>query len=85
MATFVEKLVDKTVNVITTDGRNFLGTLVSFDQKTNLIISNCVERFYQDQSTPMQEEELGVFFVRGDNVCLIAEVDMGLERAIDYS
>lgn len=31
MANFVEKLVDKTVNVITNDGRNFIGTLVSFD------------------------------------------------------
>lgn len=46
MATFVEKLVDKTVNVITNDGRNFIGTLISFDQKTNLILSACIERVY---------------------------------------
>lgn len=46
MATFVEKLVDKTVNVITNEGRNFIGNLRSFDQKMNIILSNCVERVY---------------------------------------
>jgi U6 snRNA-associated Sm-like protein LSm8 len=41
MATLVEKLIEKTVNVITNDGRNFIGTLRSFDQKTNIILSEC--------------------------------------------
>ena len=31
MATQVEKLIDKLVNVITNDGRNFIGRLASFD------------------------------------------------------
>jgi U6 snRNA-associated Sm-like protein LSm8 len=84
MATFVEKLVDKTVNVITNDGRNFIGTLVSFDQKTNLILSSCVERVYIENHE-VQVEDIGVFFIRGDNVCLIAEIDENLERNIDYS
>lgn len=46
MANFVEKLADKTVNVITNDGRNFVGNLISFDQKTNIILSACTERIY---------------------------------------
>lgn len=83
MATFVEKLVDKTVNVITNDGRNFIGTLVSFDQKTNLILSACIERVYAE-SKEVLAEEMGVFFIRGDNVCLIAEIEENLERNIDY-
>ena len=41
MATQVEKLIDKSVSVITNDGRNFVGTLRSFDQKTNIILSEC--------------------------------------------
>lgn len=28
---------------------------------------------------------MGVFFIRGDNVCLIAEIDENLENGIDYS
>lgn len=51
MSTFVEKILDKTVNVITNDGRNFVGNLVSFDQKTNIILSSCVERIYQEGKT----------------------------------
>lgn len=31
MASYVEKLIDKPVNVITNEGRNFVGTLCSFD------------------------------------------------------
>ena len=46
MATFVEKLVGKTVNVISNEGRNFVGNLSCFDQKMNIIISECKERIY---------------------------------------
>ncbi len=41
MASFVEKLVDKSVSVITNDGRNFIGLLASIDQKTNIILTGC--------------------------------------------
>jgi U6 snRNA-associated Sm-like protein LSm8 len=83
MATFVEKLVDKMVNVITNDGRNFVGTLISFDQKTNIILANCIERVYTENK-PVQAEEMGVYFLRGDNICVIAEIDENIENGIDY-
>lgn len=84
MATLVEKLIDKTVSVITNDGRNFIGTLRSFDQKTNIILSECQERVY----IPNKEvivDALGIYFIRGDNVAIIAEIDANLEAGIDYS
>jgi U6 snRNA-associated Sm-like protein LSm8 len=84
MATFVEKLVDKTVNVITSDGRNFIGNLVSFDQKTNIILSPCNERIYVENKE-VEVEEMGVYFIRGDNICVIGEIDAALEANIDYS
>lgn len=84
MATFVEKLVDKTVNVITNDGRNFIGNLVSFDQKTNIILSNCVERIYVENKQ-IETEDMGVYFLRGDNICIIGEIDAAIEKDIDYS
>ena len=46
MATFVEKLVGKTVNIVTNEGRNFIGNMVCFDQKMNVILSECTERVY---------------------------------------
>ena len=39
MASQIEKLVDKLVNVISNDGRNFIGMLTSIDQKTNIILT----------------------------------------------
>ena len=84
MAAQVEKLIDKTVNVISNDGRNFIGTLRSFDQKTNIILSECQERVYLS-GKEVQVEPLGVYFIRGDNVAIIAEIETALEEAIDYS
>ena len=84
MATFIERLVDKTVNVITNDGRNFVGNLVSFDQKTNIILQNCVERMWSE-TKPVEAEDLGVYFIRGDNICVIGEIDAALEQGLDYT
>ena len=83
MATFVEKLVDHTVNVITNEGRNFIGNLRSFDQKMNIILANCVERRYQ-LNEPVQSDDMGLYFIRGDNIAVIGEIDMNLEAQINY-
>ena len=71
--------------MITNDGRNFVGILVSFDQKTNLILQNCVERVYISATKEMQSDEMGVYFLRGDNVAVIGEIDVKLEDSIDYA
>ena len=83
MATFVEKLVDKTVNVITNEGRNFIGDLRSFDQKMNIFLSNCHERVYK-QGESVHQDEMGLYFIRGDNIAIIGEIDMNIESQIDY-
>ena len=46
----------------------------------NLILSDCVEHVYPvsgdaSQSDEMQEEPLGVYFVRGDNIAMIAQIE----------
>ena len=73
MAQAVEKLIDKLVNIITNDGRNFIGTLASFDQRTNLILQDCVERVYISANKEVAADPLGVYFIRGDNVAVIPE------------
>lgn len=85
MASYVEKLIDKPVNVITNDGRNFIGTLCSFDQKTNIILQDCVERVYISAAKEVAADPLGVYFIRGDNVSVIGEIDPQIEGGIDYS
>lgn len=84
MATFVEKLVGKTVNIITNEGRNFIGNLSCFDQKMNIILTECTERIYS-QSSEVEIENLGSYFIRGDNIAIIGEIDENLEANIDYS
>ena len=74
MATYIETLVGKTVNVISNEGRNFIGNLSCFDQKINLILSNCTERIYA-QGQPVQSEPLGCYMIRGDNVAIVGEID----------
>ncbi|TNV75113.1 hypothetical protein FGO68_gene4946 [Halteria grandinella] len=83
MASFVETLIDKPVNVITNDGRNFTGHLVSFDQKTNLILQGCIERVWIANQA-VKAEEMGVYFIRGDNIAVIGEIEQAAEEAIDY-
>lgn len=33
----------------------------------------------------VQADPIGVYFIRGDNVAVIGEIDIKLEEAIDYS
>jgi U6 snRNA-associated Sm-like protein LSm8 len=84
MSDFIESLLLKTVNVITNDGRNFIGDLQSFDQKMNIILSECKERIYST-TAPVESVEMKAYLIRGDNVAVIGEVDQDLEENIDYS
>lgn len=73
--------------LMTNDGRTFRGILKSFDQRTNLILGDCVEHVYpvdaeSEGTTQMHEEEMGVYFVRGDNIAMIGQVEPDLEEQV---
>ena len=72
MATFIEGLIKKVVQVITIEGRVFIGVLISFDKNTNIILDNCIERIYSINK-PIKEEKIGYYFIKGDNVALITD------------
>ena len=65
---------------MTNDGRIFTGILKSFDQRMNIIVGDCVENVYVGEGEPMEEEDLGVYFVRGDNIAMIGQVEAGLQQ-----
>ena len=75
MASFVDKLIEKQVSLLTNDGRTFTGLLKSLDQRMNLIVADCKEQVYTCEGVPMQEEDMGVYFIRGDNIAVIGQVD----------
>ena len=75
------------VSIITTDGRYLIGTLLSCDQVTNLVLSGTVERIIRpaDDPEPSSEAEHGLYLIRGENVAIAGLVDEELDQSIDWS
>ena len=63
----MESFVDKTVQIITHDGRVIVGLLKGFDQSTNVILDECHERVFSAGSG-VEQVVLGLYIVRGDNM-----------------
>lgn len=78
--------ISKRVLIITTDGRTLLGTLESYDQQTNLILSGTIERIIRpaEDEEESSSVEHGLYLVRGDNVVLVGGVDEELDESIDW-
>lgn len=64
----------ETICVITSDGRVITGELVGNDQVQNLILNQAQERVFTDDA-PMETVDLGLYVIRGDNVCMVGEFD----------
>jgi len=73
MASTLSELTNKSITLLTCDGRLITGTLLGYDQLQNLILKQSYEKVYSMEA-PMEKVELGLFVVRGDNVAVIAEV-----------
>ncbi|KAI3438591.1 hypothetical protein D9Q98_001015 [Chlorella vulgaris] len=72
----VEEL-DKVLLVQLRDGRKIIGTLCSFDQFANLVLSDAKERIIIGEQ--YAEVPLGLHIVRGENVVLLGELDAARE------
>ena len=62
------------VCVVTSDGRIIIGQMVGHDQVQNLILNDAHERVYRPDA-PVEEAPLGLYVIRGDNICVIGEFD----------
>ncbi|KAG8577535.1 hypothetical protein GDO78_005838 [Eleutherodactylus coqui] len=67
MTSALENYINRTVAVITADGRMIVGTLKGFDQTINLILDESHERVFSS-SQGVEQVVLGLYIVRGDNV-----------------
>ncbi|CAJ0634465.1 7527_t:CDS:2 [Entrophospora sp. SA101] len=79
----LQKYVDATVEVVTSDGR-VIGTLKGFDQVINLILASCHERIFSE-TEGVERVSLGLYIIRGDNICLIGEIDQERDASINLS
>jgi len=82
MASGLESYVNHTVSIITSDGRNFIGTLKGFDQTINLILDESHERVYST-TQGVEQVVLGLHIIRGDNVAIVGELDDELDARLD--
>mmetsp|Transcript_7768 Transcript_7768/g.14137 ORF Transcript_7768/g.14137 Transcript_7768/m.14137 type:complete len:97 (+) Transcript_7768:126-416(+) len=84
MAASLDQLVNKVITVVTNDGRNIVGNLRGYDQTTNLILDDCHERVFST-TAGVQQEVLGLYIIRGDNIAIIGELDQDVDSQADLS
>ena len=75
------------VLVITADGRTLIGTLLSCDQLTNLVLQNTIERVIREHDDPEDSEEVphGLYLIRGENVAVCGLLDEDIDVEIDWA
>lgn len=61
-----------------------MGTLRGFDQRANVVLSDCKERIYSIDEG-VEEVPLGLYLVKGDMISLIGELDAAVDSAVDLS
>ncbi|CDS03735.1 hypothetical protein LRAMOSA01136 [Lichtheimia ramosa] len=81
--TLLSPFLNKTVLVVTLDGRVLVGTLKGTDQNANVILEKCQERVFSMDGTEVVP--LGLYLVRGDSLCTVGLVDEEKDTAIDLS
>ncbi|EEQ28677.1 U4/U6-U5 snRNP complex subunit LSM8 [Microsporum canis] len=83
----LQSYINKKILVLTVDGRTLIGTLLSTDQLTNLVLSQTIERIIRtpDDPEPSSEVEHGLYLIRGDNVVICGEIDEEVDEKIDWS
>ncbi|XP_065830105.1 U6 snRNA-associated Sm-like protein LSm8 [Oscarella lobularis] len=82
MASSLDSYVNHTVSVITNDGRVIVGLLKGFDQTVNIILDDSHERVFS-ASAGIEQVNLGLYIVRGDNIAVIGEIDVETDSALD--
>ncbi|KAG8692556.1 hypothetical protein FRC08_009693 [Ceratobasidium sp. 394] len=76
--------VDRKVLLVLQDGRAIVGTLAGFDQRSNVVLSDSVERIYSMEEG-VEEVPLGLYLVKGDMIVLIGELDVAIDSETDLS
>jgi len=83
----LQNYVDKKVVVLTCDSRTLIGTLLSCDQMTNLVLSQTHERIIRPPEDDEESMEVlhGLYLIRGDNVAVVGLVDEDLDEKINWT
>jgi U6 snRNA-associated Sm-like protein LSm1 len=73
LITSLDTYLDQQLLVILRDGRNLVGTLKSYDQFSNLVLQDTIERI---MSAKMYADiPRGIFLIRGENLVFMGAID----------
>ncbi|RPA71884.1 hypothetical protein BJ508DRAFT_419732 [Ascobolus immersus RN42] len=70
----LSQYLNKTVTILTLEGRSLTGTLISSDNMTNCVLTSTIERTFFPDAEP-EVTELGLYIVRGESVAVCGLVD----------
>ncbi|KAF2838631.1 Sm-like ribonucleoprotein [Patellaria atrata CBS 101060] len=78
--------LNKKIIVMTVDGRTLVGTLLSCDQMTNLVLNDTIERLIRSQNDEVDSSQVehGLYMIRGDTVVVCGLVNEELDNSIDW-
>uniref|UniRef100_A0A6T8C566 U6 snRNA-associated Sm-like protein LSm1 n=1 Tax=Prymnesium polylepis TaxID=72548 RepID=A0A6T8C566_9EUKA len=76
-ASLAEEL-DKKLLIVLRDGRKIIGMMRSFDQFSNIVLEQAVERIIV--GTKFSDIPLGLYVIRGENVVLLGQLDDAKEK-----
>ncbi|KAF8725119.1 hypothetical protein AX14_008321 [Amanita brunnescens Koide BX004] len=76
--------VDRRIFLVLQDGRAIVGKMAGYDQRSNIVISECKERVYSMEDG-VEEIPLGLYLVKGDMIILIGEIDDAIDQSVDLS
>ncbi|KAF7459405.1 u6 snRNA-associated sm-like protein [Cryptosporidium felis] len=69
----LEPLVNKIVSILTIDNKVYVGNLVGFDQLTNVVLQNCVEKIYLKEFGKVETVQMESLVLRGDCIGMVGE------------
>eukprot|EP00916_Digyalum_oweni_P021347 GHVL01035460.1.p1 GENE.GHVL01035460.1~~GHVL01035460.1.p1 ORF type:complete len:114 (+),score=22.50 GHVL01035460.1:54-344(+) len=84
MSSILENIVGLQITLVTNDGRIFVGILRGFDQQVNVVLADCNERVYHEDSG-VETVSLGLYVVRGDNIAVIGEIDEEVDARVNLN
>jgi U6 snRNA-associated Sm-like protein LSm8 len=72
------------VTVLTNDGRQFVGVLVSHDLSTNVVLQHCHERVYS-LTEGVKQIPRATLVIRGDTVMCVGKIDEDKDLELDFN
>ncbi|XP_015270802.1 PREDICTED: LSM8 homolog, U6 small nuclear RNA associated [Gekko japonicus] len=81
MTSALENYINRTVAVITSDGRMIV-VRIPFKYKL-FLISDCFFKRIYSSALGVEQVVLGLYIVRGDNVAVIGEIDEETDSSLD--